>query len=300
MRRNVSMTRLTFLCAALGLSGVWTAHPEVAVAQEKAIVLKASTIFDGRGHILHDTRIAIENGRIARLDSRAEGVTYDLRGLTVLPGWIDVHDHITWHFGPNGRVEDKEETPAQAALAEAGNAWTTLLAGFTTIQSLGSPEDQDLRAAIDKGALAGPNSRSGQATAGRWRRRGQDFCLAQHSRGRRTDAQRRTVAGSLRRGKSPGAAQCCSCLSVGSSRGGARRMHASGARYLCHRRRPAGPGGARDFLRPPGRAGDPQLSRSQGEFPGHRELYRRRICQDARGPAAQSGNVQACSRYQRT
>jgi len=156
MRRNVSMTRLVLLCAALGLSGIWTAHPEVAVAQEKAIVLKASTIFDGRGHILHDTRIVIENGRIARLDSRAEGVTYDLRGLTVLPGWIDVHDHITWHFGPNGRVEDKEETPAQAALAEAGNAWTTLLAGFTTIQSLGSPEDQDLRAAIRRGALAGP------------------------------------------------------------------------------------------------------------------------------------------------
>jgi imidazolonepropionase-like amidohydrolase len=156
MRRNVSMTRLVLLCAALGLSGVWTAHPEVAVAQEKAIVLKVSTIFDGRGHILHDTRIVIENGRIARLDSRAEGVTYDLRGLTVLPGWIDVHDHITWHFGPNGRVEDKEETPAQAALAEAGNAWTTLLAGFTTIQSLGSPEDQDLRAAIRRGALAGP------------------------------------------------------------------------------------------------------------------------------------------------
>src|SRR5260370_21330773 len=97
MRHNVSMTRLVLLCAALGLSGAWTAHPEVAVAQEKAIVLNASTIFDGRGHILHDTRIVIENGRIVPLDSPAEGATYELRGLTVLPAWSDVHDHIAWH-----------------------------------------------------------------------------------------------------------------------------------------------------------------------------------------------------------
>src|SRR5437870_11136636 len=155
MRRNVSMTRLVLLCAALGLSGIWTAHPEVAVAQEKAIVLKAGTIFDGRGHILHDTRIVIENGRIARVDSRAEGVTYDLSRLTVLPGWIDVHDHITWHFGPNGRVEDKSETQEQAALATAANAYATLMAGFTTIQSVGSPEDKALRAATS-GRLPGP------------------------------------------------------------------------------------------------------------------------------------------------
>jgi len=76
--------------------------------------------------------------------------------VTVLPGWIDLHDHITWHFGSNGRVEDKSETPAQAALAEAGNAWVTLMAGFTTIQSVGSPEDKDLRAAINNGSLPGP------------------------------------------------------------------------------------------------------------------------------------------------
>src|SRR5262249_46178306 len=80
----------------------------------------------------------------------------DLRNLTVMPGWIDVHDHITWHFGPNGRVEDKSETQEQAALAEAGNAYTTLMAGFTTIQSVGSPEDKALRAAIAGGAVPGP------------------------------------------------------------------------------------------------------------------------------------------------
>jgi imidazolonepropionase-like amidohydrolase len=81
---------------------------------------------------------------------------YDLSRMTVMPGWIDLHDHITWHFGPNGRVEDKSETPSQAALAAAGNAYTTLMAGFTTIQSVGSPEDKELRAAIHSGTVPGP------------------------------------------------------------------------------------------------------------------------------------------------
>src|SRR5260370_3494569 len=73
-----------------------------------------------------------------------------------MTGWIDVHDHISRHFGPNGRVEDKSETQEQAALAAAGNAYSTLMAGFTTIQSLGSPEDKDFRAAIQSGVLPGP------------------------------------------------------------------------------------------------------------------------------------------------
>jgi imidazolonepropionase-like amidohydrolase len=44
----------------------------------------------------------------------------------------------------------------QGALAIAGNAWETLRAGVTTIQSPGSPEDRDLRDAIARGTLPGP------------------------------------------------------------------------------------------------------------------------------------------------
>ncbi|HYL10846.1 MAG TPA: amidohydrolase family protein [Candidatus Acidoferrales bacterium] len=155
MSLNFPSARL-FLCSVLGLSGAWVGNPGSPSAQDSPIVLQASTILDGRGLVLHDTRIVIENRKIARIDPRAEGLTYDLRGLTVLPGWIDVHDHITWHFGPNGRAEDKDESSAQAALAEAGNAWATLLAGFTTVQSLGSLEDKDLRAAVRSGMIPGP------------------------------------------------------------------------------------------------------------------------------------------------
>ena len=36
---------------------------------------------------------------------QAGPVDYDLRGLTVLPGWIDAHVHITWSFGKDGKNE---------------------------------------------------------------------------------------------------------------------------------------------------------------------------------------------------
>src|SRR5579863_3061831 len=127
-----------------------------AVAQELPISIRAGTLLDGKGEVRHDVTIVVQHGKILRLEQSQGNPTYNLSKLTVLPGWIDVHDHITWHFGPNGRAEDKDETPAQAALAEAGNAWVTLLAGFTTIQSLGSIEDKDLRAAINAGKIPGP------------------------------------------------------------------------------------------------------------------------------------------------
>ena len=134
--------------------------PIAAIPQEKPISIQAGTLLDGRGKVLHNVRIVIQNGKILRVEeagANANGTpTYNLDGLTVLPGWIDVHVHITWHFGPNGKAEDKSETPEAAALAAAGNAWATLMAGFTTIQSLGAPEDKDLRDAIARGDIPGP------------------------------------------------------------------------------------------------------------------------------------------------
>src|SRR5215470_17732536 len=128
----------------------------IVVAQENPITIHAGTLFDGKGHVQHDVDIVVQNGKILRVEKASGTPTYNLSKLTVLPGWIDVHDHITWHFGPNGRLEDKSETSEQAALAAAGNAWNTLIAGFTTIQSLGSMEDQALRDAIKAGVIPGP------------------------------------------------------------------------------------------------------------------------------------------------
>ncbi|HEX9255992.1 MAG TPA: amidohydrolase family protein [Candidatus Angelobacter sp.] len=133
-----------------------------SIAQQETIVLRAGTLLDGKGHALHNVLIVVQGGKIVRSEANAKdqrdpaAAFYDLSRMTVMPGWIDLHDHITWHFGPNGRMDDKSETPSQAALAEAGNAYATLMAGFTTIQSVGSPEDKELRAAINKGEIPGP------------------------------------------------------------------------------------------------------------------------------------------------
>jgi imidazolonepropionase-like amidohydrolase len=125
--------------------------------QEHPIVLKAATILDGRGQVLRNTIIVVEGGKIARIggDAPAGAVTYDLSGLTGTPGWIDTHAHIFWHFD-NGRLAGKDEPPARAMLHAADNAILTLNAGFTTIQSPGSPEDKDLRDAIARGIIPGP------------------------------------------------------------------------------------------------------------------------------------------------
>ena len=131
-----------------------------AMAQDpQTQVIQASTALDGRGKVLRNVRIVIEGGKIARIESgpsKKDPVTYDLSGLTVLPGWIDTHVHITYHFGPNGRAQDRDETPEQAALAIAANAWRTLQAGFTTVQSVGAPQDAFLRDEINRGVLPGP------------------------------------------------------------------------------------------------------------------------------------------------
>jgi imidazolonepropionase-like amidohydrolase len=130
--------------------------------KSQTVVIRAGTLLDGKGHALHNVLIVVQGGKIVRVepnakDQRVPGTAaYDLTHMTVMPGWVDLHDHIVWHFGPNGRLEDKSETPWQAALAVAGNAYATLMAGFTTIQSVGSPEDKDLRAAIQTGSVPGP------------------------------------------------------------------------------------------------------------------------------------------------
>ena len=122
----------------------------------KRIVIAASTVLDGKGRVLHNTRIVIEGSKIAVIDPKAGPVDYDLRGLTVLPGWIDAHVHITWSFGKDGKNAGPAGTTQEAAYESAANAWVTLMAGFTTVQSVGSPTDLPLRDAISTGKLPGP------------------------------------------------------------------------------------------------------------------------------------------------
>jgi imidazolonepropionase-like amidohydrolase len=108
---------LTFLALFLAIG--------FANAQERPIVLKASTVLDGKGQVLHNTILVVEGGKIARVGGTAPqgAVTYDLSRLTVLPGWIDAHVHPTWHFDANGRLAGENEPKEQTVLAGAANSW---------------------------------------------------------------------------------------------------------------------------------------------------------------------------------
>jgi imidazolonepropionase-like amidohydrolase len=147
---------LLCILSILGVCALAQRISSQTLAQGKRSVLAASSVLDGKGRVLHDTRIVIEGLKILAIDPKAGPVDYDLRGLTVLPGWIDAHVHITWSFGTDGKNAGGGGTTQDAAYQTASNAWVTLMAGFTTVQSVGSPADVPLRDAIAKGLLPGP------------------------------------------------------------------------------------------------------------------------------------------------
>ena len=139
---------------AAAIAGLGVAAPAGA---QQPITIRAGTVLDGRGGVLPNAVVSVEGSRIVKMGNGAvETATYDFPRFTVLPGLIDGHVHIGAHFGKDGRASTPGETPAEAALYGAANAYAMLMAGFTTVQSIGAPSDVPLRDAIASGRLPGP------------------------------------------------------------------------------------------------------------------------------------------------
>ena len=133
--------------------------PAPAPGQSAPITIRAGTVLDGRGGVVRNRTIVIEGARIARLEPAGKTATYDLGRLTVLPGGIDTHVHLTSHFDANGRAHNDPggaEPLQQTVLYAMENGYRALLAGITTVQSIGSNLDRDLRDAVARGTLPGP------------------------------------------------------------------------------------------------------------------------------------------------
>src|SRR5947199_2773555 len=133
--------------------------PGLAVGQGPTVTVRASPVLDGRGGVMHSTTLVIAGSRIARLDPAIATATYDLRRLTIMPGGIDTHVHLTSHFDANGRAHNDPggaERLQQTVLYTEENAYQALMAGITTVQSIGSTLDRDLRDAIARGIIPGP------------------------------------------------------------------------------------------------------------------------------------------------
>ena len=128
------------------------------VQGQDRVVLRAERLLDGAGNILENRSVVVAGGKLREIGAGSGAADYELSGLTVLPGLIDTHVHIASHFDPDDRVhrEESVETPQENALFAAGNAYRTLMAGVTTVQSLGNLVDKPLRDAIARGTIPGP------------------------------------------------------------------------------------------------------------------------------------------------
>jgi len=156
--KRQTLLLLTLLGARLAVAQQPAAKPDSAV-----LTIRAAALIDGRGHHLTNAFITVRAGRIEKVESGpsvspSRSATYNLGDATVLPGLIDAHVHPGWYINRQGALHSgrDSDTPAQSALARAGNLYATLMAGFTTIQSVGGPEDIDLRDAVSRGLIPGP------------------------------------------------------------------------------------------------------------------------------------------------
>ncbi|MGH9556745.1 MAG: amidohydrolase family protein, partial [Terriglobales bacterium] len=143
----------------------------VAAAQappsEPFHVIYAARMLDVRqGRILPDVVVVIRGEMIEAVHSGGSPafrlppgakVTRLPANFTLLPGLIDAHTHLTWD--PQSQRNDPPGVNIpREPLIGAGVARRTLLAGFTTVRSLGSTgfSDVALRDAIADGYVPGP------------------------------------------------------------------------------------------------------------------------------------------------
>lgn len=139
----------------------------VSAAAAQTTLIRAGTLLDGRGHTTSNATILVENGRIARigppdLPVPPGAAVLDLTRLTVIPGLIDAHTHMTYYWDQASGTLPWAQAATRAAsetvyLAEE-NARKTLETGVTTVRDLGASDYSDIamRNLIDRGAMVGP------------------------------------------------------------------------------------------------------------------------------------------------
>lgn len=122
------------------------------------LVVRAATLIDGVGVVRRNMDVVVRDGRIVEVRQSRGRADVDLGNRVLAPGLIDTHVHLGWYITTKGRLHQRDDGDDErtAILNAAGNAQRMLQAGFTTVQSVGGPEDGPVRDAIARGVLAGP------------------------------------------------------------------------------------------------------------------------------------------------
>jgi imidazolonepropionase-like amidohydrolase len=139
------------------------------------IVLKNGNLIDGTGKFVKGAVVVIESSAITAA-GKADDVkippgkheVIDVEGMSILPGLIDLHDHLHGDASESidGKLHDRfgeqvsftEDHDAYLAVLMVENAKKALEAGFTTILDPGSPRDLaiDIARAERDGLFVGP------------------------------------------------------------------------------------------------------------------------------------------------
>ena len=150
----------------LGACGAARAQSPGAPPAPPVTALKAARMFDGRsGEIVSKAVVLVEGSKIREAGSGlaipAGAAVIDLGDVTLLPGFIDAHQHITVDSGENFLLdffEGLRRNVAEQSMIASVNARKILEAGFTTVRNVGASDEIDvgLKNAINKGIVPGP------------------------------------------------------------------------------------------------------------------------------------------------
>ena len=153
-----AMHRLAIVAAAV---------PAVLAAQSTPVALKAARLIDGTGAaVVQNGVVVVRDGKIvsagaaSSVDVPAGARVIDLGDATLLPGFIDAHVHLIGRPLSDPKSDDAlvKDYPSYGAIVGVENARKTLMAGFTSVRVVGSPnfDDMALRQAINAGSAIGP------------------------------------------------------------------------------------------------------------------------------------------------
>jgi imidazolonepropionase-like amidohydrolase len=131
------------------------------------VILTHVRVIDGTGTpAAEDQNVMIEDGKILAIQKGSDvavaaGTTVlDLRGYTVIPGIVGMHNHLFYIARPNLDSQWKYEQPVVVPQMTFSAPRLYLAAGVTTMRTTGSVEpyaDVNLKRDIDAGKLPGPH-----------------------------------------------------------------------------------------------------------------------------------------------
>lgn len=129
----------------------------------ECVIHAGRLVLPDKGIVETDRRIVVRDGDIVEIDaipaSRSSSHVIDLTSMSVMPGLIDCHTHLTIPHEMKDIVDELRRTPSQCALEAIPNVRRKLLSGFTTVREAGSYwafVDVAMRDAIERGDVIGP------------------------------------------------------------------------------------------------------------------------------------------------